>query len=1693
MADQLREPLRKSWRPSDEDPERLKRICKAEWVLENALHNRVPPEYPEDLVQAREDHRYLLFLQQSYKIAILGLVILTLIEVPPWCHGLSKDDWTFRPGSEWCPAPGHIPNGSMYISNIWYLPPGYAVIVELLIEAVIFTRWNKELRLEDTHFGPLGVEYGSRRSMHLGRLFAVGSIIDTVVFMWFRQPFRFTWLFRSGLLFLMPSVQHIFWNIFSRTVLMEFFSVGVFMIGAMVFFAWIAVTLFMVSDKVAFVEEEEIVSANKGMDKFSSALYTMFVAGVSGEFIDCFLPSFTVYKSSGILWMIYLVLTQVLLKNLVMDTLITAYLHSSKQELDHESGVLASGVLEAYRLLANGKTEISQSDFLDFQKELTRSPLGSHMPHQMIEKFYEHYKPITKEKFLDVCEVLRNDFTVTPRNSWLNLENSPQWSWVSKMVWEPADKPRFDEIMNQVLLVNLVLVVWESYYNICDGVTEPAWMDYIDLVFSFLYVGEVAVKLSVKSFAEYWKSGANQFDFWTTWLLLATSLLPYLSAYDGLDLSRYANILRLLRLVRILKKLKQLEKVQLMILVVTRIVNAAGEILGLMAVSFFFFASLSVNLFGGLIYEGNPQLEGTEYAGKFWYVLNFNDMPAALAAWFMQILLEYVPLYAEAIEKVSPHGDIAWIIVPFFYITTAAIMYELLIAFTVDIFISVKDEVETKCLDESEEGSDSSEFEEKKPKMGGSASESELTAALYRAETFEEKKPKQGGLSALSNWGGAAFKPSDKSAGCGSESWQADEQGIQKGRSFKGSRDVDPEEKAKKEDVDLPHSARRKEAKKEDGRMLGGLFQALGCVGRDDDGESDDGVLDVPPPPEKKPPTTAGVSAAHEETGHGDGHGHGHEHEHELPEPEDVLKEIKQGFEKRGESLHWTIHGEAAALKELYEAYEHALHRDRKGKHDDREKCNVCQAAWDFENALVMKKMPKYPTDIEEARDQHFKVMNATSSYNKAMLALVCLTLTEVPSWCHSANEMENRSVMWEWMPGHTWCPAPNSTGWNPNLSGIWYLPPGYALVAEVLIELVVLRKFAMEFLHEMKYFRPVNADFHCKANIFCGFLFAIGSVVDTAIFSVHQGPIRWMFFFRTGLLCLLPGVQRMFSRIANREMLREFVSVAVFFIGAVIFFAWIVVTIFKEDHSIAFAKEDGKEIVRVNEGLETLPHTIYTMFLAGMTEGFLDILLPTYTKYRSSILLWLIFLVVTQMLFLNLVIDAFVAAYLKSSEELAEHSAEFAAGGMLRIFKTLSSRDGTVSKEDFQRFAVEIGKSPNMDATPPEAADAIYDHFGKIDRGNFVCACAILQNKIWVTKKDSCIKKGWLYEKVWEPEDNPAFDSFMTWVLFFNLVVVVAQSYYNLNQLQEPYVLGVISDFFTFAYIGEVVIKLSVKSWAEYWSFSANQFDFFTTWLLFATGLPKYLPFTSVKGELAHYANILRLLRLLRVIKQLKQYKSVQFMASTIGKMAEASGDILSLLGVVLFFFSTFSVNFFGGVLVEGDPRLKESDYAKKHWFIFNFNDHIMAFVAWFTQLLGEYEPEWADALYKTASYPEIAWWIFPAFYLIGVAILFEILKAFTIELYLALKEEEDAKKEKVAHAPDHAELAAAAKDEELEEQEENSFLEEATQILLMEDPPLSLHTVQVGSRTFKRRLKLVYKKACEKQETEDASTVGA
>lgn len=663
-------------------------------------------------------------------------------------------------------------------------------------------------------------------------------------------------------------------------------------------------------------------------------------------------------------------------------------------------------------------------------------------------------------------------------------------------------------------------------------------------------------------------------------------------------------------------------------------------------------------------------------------------------------------------------------------------------------------------------------------------------------------------------------------------------------------------------------------------------------------------------------------------------------------------------------------------------------------------KVGIDKAAWLLEDATHgMLEGIEYPEDLVEARTDLFEVLKADKVCSKAVFGLVLVTIFEVPSWCLTDINV------WTFMAGEDRCPTPE--GATLYLSGITYIPPGMTLIIEMLCVLCISRKCMLEYQLETKYFSE-----GCYRNIqlikfgiaMCGL-----HVVDTIVFGVFRPSFRIAFFARTGFLCCLPSVRSLAHCVM--AVLNEFLSVAIFLVSTMIFFAWVAVTIFDDIKEI---NDDG---VPVNKGLDTFGAACYTMFVAGTTDDFVDAFLPSFVAYRQAGILWLVFLVIVQLLFLSLVLDTLVAAYTNYSEEVAEEKFKGQVKGIINSFKSLTEAVCTpgeteITKADFVDFCMSVSQSPRMPNISEETAGIMFqaldtDGSGHMSQDEFCDICGIYAYSFWVTKKNSNLEV-WMpavwnnvkFKKFRATVEDGTFNTFMTCILGLNFILVIAESVYDLHNWTEPSYMSQLDIVFSLAYAGEVFANLSVWSFEEYWSETANQFDFWTTWLLLST--------TLLKGELSRYANLLRLLRLLRVLKQLKTLKSVQFMIRTIQQLVVMSKDILTFLGVVVFFFTSLGVQCFGGLLYDGNPALAGSEYLEAKQTVLNFNDVPMGFALWFVMLLCEYVANFADAVDRTSDIPG-AWLLFPIFYVSAVSIVFELVKAFTIEVFIDLHEKKD------------------------------------------------------------------------------------
>eukprot|EP00899_Mesostigma_viride_P006469 jgi/Mesvir1/15823/Mv03377-RA.1 len=154
--------------------------------------------------------------------------------------------------------------------------------------------------------------------------------------------------------------------------------------------------------------------------------------------------------------------------------------------------------------------------------------------------------------------------------------------WLSRAV----DHPNFDFVMMAVIAANILILALQHYNQ---GPVYGRIQEISSIVFTAIYIAEAAAKILVFGPVRYFVSWWNRFDFF----LVVLSIIGLATSTTFLaSLFRIFRIARLFRMVRYLSGLRML--------LTTLIISAPtlANTLGLLAVLFFVFAVLGMQLFG---------------------------------------------------------------------------------------------------------------------------------------------------------------------------------------------------------------------------------------------------------------------------------------------------------------------------------------------------------------------------------------------------------------------------------------------------------------------------------------------------------------------------------------------------------------------------------------------------------------------------------------------------------------------------------------------------------------------------------------------------------------------------------------------------------------------------------------------------------------------------------------------------------------------------------------------------------------------------------------------------------------------------------------------------------------------------------------------------------------------------------------
>ena len=234
-----------------------------------------------------------------------------------------------------------------------------------------------------------------------------------------------------------------------------------------------------------------------------------------------------------------------------------------------------------------------------------------------------------------------------------------------------------------------------------------------------------------------------------------------------------------------------------------------------------------------------------------------------------------------------------------------------------------------------------------------------------------------------------------------------------------------------------------------------------------------------------------------------------------------------------------------------------------------------------------------------------------------------------------------------------------------------------------------------------------------------------------------------------------------------------------------------------------------------------------------------------------------------------------------------------------------------------------------------------------------------------------------------------------------------------------------IMEPMFTLLFIGELMAKVGVYTLPDYLASKSNRFDFLITFsaligqiLLWTTLKPDNWSGTPEKVETWPWGlKVLLLVRFSRVLRLLASIKRFETIFSTFMTLLPKFSTLIMMVVTIFYLYAAIGMGLFGGQVYAGNPILMANStdaggaaFGGADYYPNNFNDFASALVTLFELMIvnnwfiiqngitAAYGSQWARAY-------------FISFWLVAVMILFNLVIAFVLDVFLEKQADTDRK----------------------------------------------------------------------------------
>ncbi|KAF5803077.1 putative Two pore calcium channel protein [Helianthus annuus] len=452
--------------------------------------------------------------------------------------------------------------------------------------------------------------------------------------------------------------------------------------------------LFLVfSSWLAYVIFEDTQQGTTFFLSYSATLYQMFVLFTTSNNPDVWIPAYKSSRWSSLFFILYVLLGVYFVTNLVLAVIYDSFkLELLKQVV--AKGDMRTGTLRmVFNLIdSRGAGYLDKEQCFKLLEELNNYrtlPKISKEDFELIFNTLDHIgnDKISAEEFNDIYDAIALGFQMEDTEPWLTkfvFYNSSTSETLKNFV----KSTKFGNIVAFVLLLNLATVIVETTLNIQNNSGQNFWQR-VEFVFGWIYALEMALKVYTYGFENFWKDGQNQFDFIITLVIVMGETATFVSPKELTFISsgeciRYLLIARMLRLIRLLMRYQTYRTfVATFLTLIPSLMPYLGTVFWVMCI----YCTLGIQIFGGIVNAGNPDLPATDLADNDYLLFNFNDYPNGMVTLFNLLVMGNWQVWMQDYATLT---GTSWTYAYFisFYLITILLLLNLVVAFVLEAFFA---------------------------------------------------------------------------------------------------------------------------------------------------------------------------------------------------------------------------------------------------------------------------------------------------------------------------------------------------------------------------------------------------------------------------------------------------------------------------------------------------------------------------------------------------------------------------------------------------------------------------------------------------------------------------------------------------------------------------------------------------------------------------------------------------------------------------------------------------------------------------------------------------------------------------------------------------------------------------------------------------------------------------------------------